>query len=306
MNADRNQADTVEIPVPGSPPRASPAETGSARAQVDLAALSDRGHVRSANEDHYVIVRFGRTLETLLTSLPADEIPARSEEVGYGLLLADGMGGRAAGEVASRKAISTMIGLVLQTPDWIMGNDPQDVEQVMERFADRYRRIHAALRHEGEDDPSLSGMGTTMTLACSLGARVVIGHIGDSRAYLFRDGQLFQLTRDHTLAQALVDMGQLTAEQAARHPARHMLTRSLGAAEDSYPVDVRSASLADGDRLLLCTDGLTNMVDDATIASLLSGAASSQEACQALVAKALERGGKDNVTVALARYRFPR
>jgi protein phosphatase len=305
MNHETGQADTIEIPAPGSPPRPLTTQTGSARVQVDLAALSDRGRVRLANEDHFLIIRFGRTLETLMTSLPADEVPMRSDEVGYGMLVADGMGGRVAGEVASRRAISTMVSLLLQTPDWIMSNEPQDIEQVMGRFADRYRRIHAALRNEGQDDPNLTGMGTTMTLAFSLGPRIIIGHIGDSRVYIMRDGHLFQLTRDHTFAQALVDMGQLTAEQAARHPARHMLTRSLGAAEDSYHCDVQSASLADGDQLLLCTDGLTNMADDATIASILREASSSKEACQALVEKALEKGGKDNVTVALARYRIP-
>jgi len=306
MNDHRSQADTVEMDLPGSPPRILATETGSAQVQVDLGALSDCGRVRPDNEDHYLIVRFGRSLETILTSLPTDEVPTRSEEIVYGLLVADGMGGRVAGEVASRKAISTMVGLMLQTPDWILSNDPQHIEQVMGRIAERYRRIHAALRHEGEDDPTLSGMGTTMTLACSLGRCVVIGHIGDSRVYLLRDGhQLFQMTRDHTFAQALVDMGQLTAEQAARHPARHMLTRSLGADEDNYQGDVQSAMLIDGDQLLLCTDGLTNMVDDATIAAILRGASSAQQACQTLVDAALKNGGKDNVTVALARYRFP-
>jgi len=305
MKTDQTKADTVEMSLPGSPSRTLGTDTGSARVQVDLSALSDRGHVRPANEDHYLIARFSRTLETLLTSLPAGEVPQRSEEVGYGLLVADGMGGRVAGEVASRTAIATMVSLVLQTPDWIMRNDTDDAEEVLGRMADRYRRIHAALRYEGQDDPKLTGMGTTMILACSLGPRLVIGHVGDSRAYLLHDGELFQLTRDHTFAQALLDMGQLTAEQAARHPARHMLTRSLGAAEDSYEGDFHCASLTNGDQLLLCTDGLTNMVANATIASRWRGAGSAQEACQALGAKALENGGKDNVTVALARYRFP-
>jgi len=305
MHHDSNRADTVELTVPSSPSPPLAAPTGSARVQVDLAALSDRGHVRPANEDHFLLVRFGRSLETIQTSLPPDEVPARSEEIGYGLLVADGIGGHVAGEVASRRAISTMVTLVLQTPDWILSNDPQHIEQVMARIADRYRQIHAALRHEGQDDPALSGMGTTMTLACSLGPCLVIGHIGDSRVYLLRGAKLFQLTRDHTLTQALVDMGQLTAEQAARHPARHKLTHALGAAEDSCQGDVQTATLTDGDQVLLCTDGLTNMVGGATIAAILRRAASAQEACRALVEKALEKGGKDNVTVALARYRFP-
>ena len=108
-----------------------------------------------------------------------------------------------------------------------------------------------------------------MTLACSFGAGVVIGHVGDSRVYLFRGGRLHQLTRDHTYVQALMDLGQLNAAEAARHPLRHVLTRSLGGSEHGAEGDFQRAQLADGDQLLLCTDGLTNMVDDATVGSVL-------------------------------------
>jgi len=174
-----------------------------------------------------------------------------------------------------------------------------------ERLAYRYRRIHEALCDQGLGDPNLAGMGTTMTLIGSLGASAVIGHIGDSRAYLFRGGKLHQLTRDHTWVQELLDVGQISPEEAARHPMRHVLIRSLGGHERSVEGDFQSVWLSDGDQLLLCTDGLTNMVEDAAIASVLAGAGSSKGACQALVAAALNKGGKDNVTVALARYRFP-
>jgi protein phosphatase len=225
--------------------------------------------------------------------------------VGYGLLVADGIGGAAAGELASRMAISTLIDLALHTPDWILSTDAEETERRMLRLAERYRRVHDALREHARADPALSGMGTTLTAATSLGKRLVIGHIGDSRAYLFRGGELHQLTRDHTFVQALVDMGQLTAEQAARHPFRHVLTRALGGREASLEGDFQQAWLADGDQLLLCTDGLTDMVDNAAIASVLGGAASATAACQDLVEAALQKGGKDNVTVALARYRFP-
>jgi protein phosphatase len=303
--SDNLNDDQVELPARTPSPEALGPQTGSARAQVDLAALSHPGHVRKNNEDHYLVGRFGRWLDALLTNLPAGAVPAWSEEVGYGLLVADGIGGAAGGEVASRMAISTLIGLALHTPDWIMSTEAEETEQRMRRMAERYRRVHAALKEQGRSDPALSGMGTTLTAASSFGARLVIGHIGDSRAYLFRGGALHQLTRDHTFVQALVDMGQLTAEQAARHPFRHVLTRSLGGRQAGLDGDFQQAWLADGDQLLLCTDGLTDMVDSAAIASVLGGAASATAACQALVEAALEKGGKDNVTVALARYRFP-
>lgn len=305
MRPNKSDADTVEIPLAKALSRPLGSETGSARVQVDIAAQTHQGKVRTANEDHYLVMRLGRTLEALQTSLPPDQVPARAEEVGYGLLVADGVGGAAAGELASRLALSTLVGLILHTPDWILSAEEQDINRMIERFAERYRRVHEALLDESLGNPNLAGMGTTMTLACSFGATVVIGHIGDSRAYLFRDGKLHQLTRDHTWVQTLMDLGQVSAEEAARHPMRHVLLRSLGGREHHVEADFQRADLADGDQLLLCTDGLTNMVDDAAIASLLGGAATSKEACQALVAAALDKGGKDNVTAALARYHFP-
>jgi protein phosphatase len=301
MDRKPSEVDTVELPVSSMlwP------QTGSARVEVDLAALTHQGLVRSHNQDHYLVVRFGRTLEALLTSLPAGEVPARSEEVGYGLLVADGIGGRTGGEVASRVAISTLMSLVLHTPDWVLSTEPEEAQRVLERFADRFRRIQAVLRDQGDMEPELAGMGTTMTLACSLGASLVVAHIGDSRAYLLRGGKLCRMTRDHTLVQAMLDTGQITPEEAAKHPWRHMLTRSLSAGGTSYEGQFKHGCLADGDQLLLCTDGLTEMVDEPSIAAILQREGSANAACQALVAAALANGGKDNVTVALARYRFP-
>jgi protein phosphatase len=305
MRSDKSNADTVEIPLAKALSRPLGPDTGSARAQVDMAALSHQGLVRSANEDHYLVMRMERALETLLTSLPTHQVQPRAEEVAFGLLVADGVGGAAAGEMASRLALTTLVGLILHTPDWILSDEAQEVERVIERLANHYRRIHEALCDQGLGDPKLAGMGTTMTVAGSLGASAVIGHIGDSRAYLFRGGELHQLTRDHTWVQKMVDLGLFSAEEAARHPKRNVLIRSLGGQVPNVEGDFQRVWLAHGDQLLLCTDGLTNMVDDAAIASLLGSAATSTEACQSLVATALDKGGMDNVTVALARYRFP-
>jgi protein phosphatase len=305
MRPNKSDEDTMEVLLAKALTHPLGPETGSARVQVDVAAQSHQGLVRKANEDHYLIMRYGRALETLLTSLPPGEVPVRAEEMAYGMLVADGVGGAASGETASRLALSTLIGLILHTPDWIMSHEEEEIDRLMQRLADHYRRIHSALLDEALSDRNLAGMGTTMTVAGSLGASAVIGHIGDSRAYLFRDGKLHQLTRDHTWVQILVDLKHISAEDAARHPMRHVLIRSLGGRHRTIEGDFQRVGLCDGDQLLLCTDGLTTMVDDAAIASLLGGAATSNEACQALVTTALDKGGKDNVTVALARYRFP-
>ncbi len=277
----------------------------SAQVKVDLGALSHQGKVRTNNEDCYLAARFRRAMEPLLTNLPAGALPTQLEEVVYGMVVADGIGGAARGEVASCLAASTLVDLILQTPDWVMRPGEREYARVMERMAERYRIVDAALKDEAWADPSLAGMGTTMTVAASLGDFLLLGHVGDSRVYLFRGGQLYRLTRDHTHAQALADAGLIPPEAIPRHHLRHVLTRALGASVGQVEADVERIDLLDGDQVLLCTDGLTEMVDDATLVMLLQSGGTAQETCQALVEAALDCGGKDNVTVVLARYRFP-
>jgi protein phosphatase len=280
-------------------------EPVSARVQVEMAARSDKGKVRPNNEDHYLVVRGERALQTLLTNLPQGRLPERFTEVGYGMLVADGMGGRAGGEVASQMAIITLVNLVLNTPDWIMRLGGPETQEVMERMAERFRRVDASLHEQAQFDPSLSGMGTTLTLAFSLGTELILTHVGDSRAYLLHDGELHQLTRDHTMAQALVNLGIIRPEEAATHRLRHVLTNAMGAGGGGFQPEVQRLSLTDKDQVLLCSDGLTEMVDNATIDTVLRTTRSAREACQTLVELALANGGKDNVTIVLARYHFP-
>jgi protein phosphatase len=305
MNSDKSDKDTKELRVAPVQPEALWPETGSSQVVVDLAAVSDRGLVRENNQDHYLVVRVTRSMEKLLTNLLVDRVPARAAEVGYGFVVADGMGGPAGGEEASQMAISTLISLALHDPDWVFGISPEDTRRRVERMAKRWKRVQQAIRARGEQEPTLGQMGTTMIAAVSLGLSLVTGHVGDSRGYLFRNGQLHQLTRDHRLVQTMLDLGELTPEQAATDPRRHLLLRSFSAADDTYQGDFQQLMLADGDQLLLCTDGLTDMVDNETIGSVLGRAASADEACQVLLAAALKNGGKDNVTIALARYRIP-
>jgi protein phosphatase len=296
--------DTADYSPP--PPVAAPAVTQPASSQVraDLAALSHTGNVRESNEDVFLVVRFGRALQTLLTNLPEGLVPDRSAEEGYGLLVADGVGGSAAGEIASQMAVSTLVSLVLDTPDWVLLAGDQEREKVMERFSQRYHQVDAILRAEGQADPALAGMGTTMTLACNLGADLILSHIGDSRAYLLRGADFRQLTRDHTYAQELVDAGVIQPEDVETHRFRHVLTRALGGTGPRAGTEVQYVRLGDGDQVLLCSDGLTDMVDDVAIAAVLREAGTARAACDALVEMALKNGGKDNVTVVLARYRF--
>lgn len=296
------QADTAEFFLPGSEAQ----QVASSLVQVDLGALTHKGKVRPTNEDHFLAVRFGRSLETLISNLPRWTLSPSIQEIGYGMVVADGMGGRPGGEIASRTAITTLMDLVLNTPDWLLKIGDREAKEIIRRFEERYRLVDVAISEQAAANPDLAGMGTTMTLACSLGDEMILGHLGDSRAYLFRQGELIQLTRDHTMAQSLVEKGVICKEEAATHRWRHKLTQVVGGNWGLIDPEVQRLCLRDGDRVLLCTDGLTEMLDNGAIWEILSQPVTSQQICQKLVAEAMYKGGKDNITVILARYRIPR
>ncbi len=282
-----------------------PPEIPSSSIRIDVSALSHTGHHRANNEDHFLVVRLGRTLETVSTSLPAGDIPERNEEVNHVMIVADGMGGHKAGEIASRMAITTLISLALKMPDWILKMDDACAQEIERRSRSRVQEVDAMLVESGQRDPSLTGMGTTLTAARSLGRDLVITHVGDSRAYLLRGGGLLRLTRDHTFAQLLVDAGQLAPGDLASSPHRHVLTNAIGGSTADVHVDTDRLQLEDGDRLLLCSDGLTDLLDDEAIATILLETTRSSEACERLVQRALDAGGRDNVTVIVAAYEIP-
>lgn len=206
--------------------------------------------------------------------------PKSSGESDDGVLVivADGMGGHVAGEVASRLAVNAAASSDLAATDRVAAGN-------------------RAIREEVARDPGLEGMGTTMTLLEIEDDVATIAHIGDSRAYLLRDGELRQLTEDHTVAAEYMAQGQLSPEEAANHPQRHMLLRTLGLTR-FVNVDEVKADLASGDRILLCSDGLTEMVTDEQIAEKL-GEGTPDEVVWALVEMANKAGGVDNISVAV-------
>jgi protein phosphatase len=269
---------------------------------VDAAGLTHVGLVRTSNEDHYLISRLGRYFETVSTSLPPEDLPARADDASYSLIVADGMGGHAAGEVASRLAIREMIRLAFELPDWIVRIDDRTSDAAAARSQERIEKLNAMVLAGGQDDPALRGMGCTMTLARNLGRVLQIAHVGDSRAYLLRAGQLHRLTRDHTYVQMLVDSGLMSPEEAATSRSRHVLVNVVGGSSDGVHVDVERAPLNNGDRVLLCSDGLTDGVDDDAIRTALTEASTAADACQRLLARALEGAARDNITVVVAIY----
>lgn len=271
-------------------------------AKVDFGALSHPGKVRENNEDHYFISRLGRSIEPLMTNMPRELLPDRLAEYGYGMLVADGMGGAAAGEVASEMAISLLVRLIIDAAKWGRQIDDQEAAALMGRMENYYTAIHRELVRQGEINPSIAGMGTTLTVAYSFCSDLFVAHVGDSRAYLIRKGQLRQLTRDHTVAQKLADEGDILQKEVSKHTLRHMLTNVIGGHSGALATDIQRFQLADGDRLLLCSDGLTDMVDDAVIADVLDKIEHPQKACEKLLELALDAGGNDNVTIILANY----
>jgi protein phosphatase len=299
--ADPGEFDTGEFDLRDLMDAVRPPPAGP-RVTADVAALSHPGLKRPNNEDHYLVTRLLRSLDVVATNLPAEYAPPRFEEAGYALAVADGMGGAEAGEVASALALSVGTDLTIGEPTWHLRLDETEASHLIDRVRRYFRRIHRAVADQAQATPALAGMGTTLTTAYSVGRDLFVFHVGDSRAYLWRNGHLEQITRDQTLAQALADAGEITPAEVQTHRLRHVLTHAIGSDDPELTASIARAKIDDGDRLLVCTDGLTDGVDDARIAEALGKAPDAQAACQALVDMALAAGGRDNVTVVVAFY----
>lgn len=304
-----SETDTLEFKLPLFALPTETPEPFSSLIQVEFGAVTDIGKVRENNEDAYIICRIGRYWEKLMTSVEG-ELPDRFDETGYSMAVADGMGGHSGGEVASNMALRICVNLTLNAARWALKLDnpatrEQEIQKTMKRAEDYFKKVDLALTEYAATYPRLKGMGTTLTGVYSFGDDLIIVHVGDSRAYLFRKGRLVHLTHDDTLAQHLVDIGQITPEQAATHRLRHTLTSVLGGKSGQINLQLAHHRLLNDDRIMLCSDGLTEMVNDEKIAEVLKQTESSQEACDKLLSLALDNGGPDNITVVLARYNIP-
>lgn len=246
--------------------------------RVTCAARTDAGLVRSANEDRYLM------------------LPERGI-----FMVADGMGGRAAGEVASEMAVAIMsrtIGALREASD----TDACGCLRAALQAADEAIRA----RTVAEDDKR--GMGTTATVLVLLERRYLIGHLGDSRAYLLRNGSLVQLTRDHSYVEELVEAGLLTRQQSRAHPLRSVITRWLGVGSEIAP-DFHVGTFEEGDTLLLTSDGVTEMLEDERLVGILSSGGEPRHWVERMIVEANRRGGRDNITavaVKIERTASPR
>lgn len=244
---------------------------------MNLYGLTDIGLVRKNNQDSYAI----RVLDDALAIA----------------VVCDGMGGAQAGNVASAVAVEAFAATL---EDACKQGLPPDPERKQELLRSACRAANTQVFDLSQNNPEYQGMGTTLVAALALSREVYVVNVGDSRGYILSEGQLTQITSDHSLVQALVDCGDITPEEARTHPKKNVITRALGV-DDSIRCDVFCVEYKEGDVLLLCSDGLTNTVTDAVLQAELSQLTSSEETARKLLTLAVEQGAPDNVTVILAQ-----
>ncbi|MEX1367582.1 MAG: protein phosphatase 2C domain-containing protein [Nannocystaceae bacterium] len=270
---------------------------------ADFYGATDVGQVRKRNEDQFLVAALERSLLIEGSSLPA-EAGTRLTDTPQGrlLIVADGMGGHGGGELASAVTIDAMALYAFAAMPWAT-DDSCSPDELSRGLLAAVTKAQARVRRVAVRKNIDEALGTTLTMAYLTWPDLHLVHVGDSRAYLFRDGQLHRLTKDHTLAQRLVDDNAMTAEEAARSRLTHVLVNAVGGGTDDLDVELHRVRLVLEDQLLLCTDGLYDMLPDAAIAEHLAQTGKPVQAVvHELINAANDAGGRDNVSVVLARF----
>jgi protein phosphatase len=268
-----------------SPEAVSPETFGAARDTFEVAARTHVGRTRTNNEDNFTVVP-----ELAL------------------FVLSDGMGGEAAGELASKIAVEEILRHMKEVERNESGSTPPlgdpnaQFSELTNQLAAAVRRSNRVIWEAAQQHASQRGMGATVVAALLRAPVLSIAHVGDSRIYLHRAGELQQLTEDHSLVMEQVRRGLITKEEAERSEMQNILVRALGA-EEAVAAEMDEVFVMPGDQVLLCSDGLTRMVEDSAIAKVIAESAAPQQACDRLVEMANENGGEDNITVVLVRVR---
>ena len=284
-----------------SEPRAS-GRSRPVTADVDCFGLTDQGKVRRKNDDHFLIASLHKLMRVHLTSLPdPDAMPLVSESRGFLFMVADGVGGRPHGDLASGTALRYIAQYVTHLMDLYNRLDPERETQFLAELEKSVQRSHEILVAETERSGQGRGGATTLTMVAAVWPRAYLVQVGDSRCYRLRDGTLERMSQDQTMAQALVEQGALSPSDAEHSPLRNLLASALGGTE-ARPVTAATDIRWD-DVMLMCTDGLTKHVPETEIEAELRATTSAQASCRHLVDLALERGGTDNVTVLVSRLR---
>lgn len=273
------------------------------RVAVESYGITDVGQKREKNEDQFLMAELHGSMQVHQTSVAIEDCSTIfGETQGHLLLVADGVGGHAAGERASALTISTVAAYALSSLQWVTScEECDDISDQLKRIAAncQQRLITSAREH-----PNERGMATTITLGIVIWPKLYVMHIGDSRCYVLRDGELMRLTRDHTLGQLYAEFAEekRSEKKAASRGASHVLWNVVSSDGEAPPVpDIVTKELRTGDQIVLCTDGLTGHIADVEIAKIVADSASVNEACDKLVTEANSRGGSDNITVVLSR-----
>jgi serine/threonine protein phosphatase PrpC len=280
----------------------------SATVQTAFGAHSRPGGNGAVNSDHYAVLRLGRNQETLLTSLPDDVIAKRFDEYGYAMIVADGVGATDGAERASHLAIATLVYLIRHFAKWNLRVDDGLAVEIMARAERFYRHIDSTISYE-QQRGALPTAQTTLTATYGSGRDLFFVHVGHSRAYLLRGGQLMRLTRDHTLGRngrSAVPLGPMIDINTTARDLRHILTDTMGMSGPIGPgIDLERLQLDDGDRVLVCTNGLTDAIEESKIAEILAADTLPDATATALVDLAIDSGGEDDATALVGHYRIP-
>lgn len=267
--------------------------------EIDVFGVTHQGKVRSNNNDHFLYCSLRKHIELLGTSLPEpNRLPQSGERLAYLGLVADGVGGGSAGEVASRIATEALYEYVAHSLRCYYTADPQHETGFLATLHRGVMLAHDRVSEAAAEEGTPGRMATTMSLVIMVWPRAYVVQVGDSRCYRLRQGTIEMITRDQTVAEAMHEAGALTTTEAARSPMKHVLTSALGGSEDSKANPVTSVFDVDwGDVMLLCSDGLTGHVSDEEIAEVLGRNESAEAKCRTLLDEALDRGGSDNITI---------
>ncbi len=247
---------------------------------MEFFALSDKGRIRSNNEDSYAVGSFN--------------------DGSVWAVVCDGMGGASGGTVASKMCTESVTEHISKAY-----REGASVSFIKNLLMSAVISANVEVFEKSREDVSLNGMGTTVVAAIVKAESAIIAHVGDSRAYLLRNGSLRQITKDHSMVQYMVDLGQITEEEAHTHPDRNVITRAVGVDED-IKVDIDIVDVEDGDLFIICTDGFSGFVSDSQVLEIADECENSQELSERLVNAANNNGGRDNITVAVVECKISR
>ena len=266
--------------------------------EIDVFGVTHPGHVRKDNQDHFLICALRKQIVVRVSSLPEADLMEDTERLAFLAMVADGVGGGVKGGEASRVALQAVTQYVSRSMRCYYAAGADD-QQFYDALVEGAHQCHEEILRRGDEDPEYRGMATTLTLYFGVWPRAYLLQVGDSRCYLLRNGELTQLTRDQTMAQEMVDLGVMKAEDAAATRLAHTLSSAIGGSQTDPTVS--RFDMTWGHVLLLCSDGLTRHVSDERIRDVLRSMTSARQACDDLLQEALDGGGSDNITIVVGR-----